>query len=983
MGTQKEFNLRVLLEKDSWNLFEKMAGKVVKEFDIKPIAEKVAQCCAGLPLLIITVAKGLRKKDVIAWKDALVQLERFDHQELQQKVYPTLELSYNYLGNDEQKLLFLFIGSFGLNSVHTGELFSCCWGSGIYKKMHKLTEARNRHYKLINDLRASSLLLEGKPEWVEMHDVVRDVAKSIASRFHPTYAVPRYTKMKEWPMDDLQTCHYIIIPVCYIDELPEKLECPELKLLVLGNGHTYAYLKVPDNFFSGMIEVSTLDLYGMKFTPSLPPSLNLLINLRSLILVRCNLGDIRLVGKLKNLEILSLEKSSIEELPKEIGHLTRLRLLNLTKCSPLRVIPRNLISSLTCLEELYMGGCSIEWAVEGRESESNNASLGELRNLHHLTTLEILIQDTSALPRDLHFLANLERYCILIGKMWEWHLQWSGGARETSRTLKLTDSWCTSVSLTSVEDLSFANLKRVKDVLYELNDEGFPQLKHLHIQDSDELLHIIDSRGLVNPHSAFPNLETLVLRSLNNIEEICHGPIPTPSFEKLQVIKVGGCDRLKNLFLYSLVRNLSQLHEMEISKCKDMKEIIAMEKQEDEKEVPKIVLPELRSLTLIGLPMLQSFYLSLTVDKGNPSIESIPLALFNEQVVMPKLEILRLCDIDTCNIWDDQFLVHSCIQNLTHLTLFGCKRLTSLFSPSVARGLVKLKYLDINLCSMLQEIFVQDKEVTVVEYTLTLTVVQFPNLETLRIAKCDLKSIWPNRLAPNSFCKLEKINIANCRRLDYVFPICLAKELRQIQFLQIYNCAIENIVEKGDSCDLMHVNLEKLYVLYCCNIKTIVPSSVLFSTLDELIVHGCRGVVNILMPSTTISLPKLRILTIEKCHELEEIYGSKNEGDAPRDEIVFTKLEKLTLKYLPRLKSFCQGSYDIKFRSLQMVSLILCPKMETFCHGKLTTPSHTEVRYNWQKIDHWDGDLNTAIRTIFYKKNSKQDLSSSSQSEGE
>ncbi|RDX69902.1 putative disease resistance protein, partial [Mucuna pruriens] len=877
MGTLKEFDLRVLLEKDSWNLFEKMAGKVVKEFNIKPIAEKVAQCCAGLPLLIITVAKGLRKKDVTAWKDALVQLERFDHQELQQKVYPTLELSYNYLENGELKSLFLFIGSVGLNSVHTGELFSCCWGSGFYKKMRKFTEARNRHYKLINDLRASSLLLEGKPEWVEMHDVVRDVAKSIASRFHPTYVVPRYTKMKEWPMNELQTCHYIIIPLCYIDELPEKLECPELEILVLGNGRVHAYLEVPDNFFSMMKKVSTLDLCGMKFTPSLPPSLCVLKNLCSLILLRCNLGDIRIVGKLTNLEILSLEKSSIEELPKEIGHLTRLRLLNLTKCSQLRVIPTNLISSLTCLEELYMGGCSIEWAVEGRESESNNASLGELRNLHLLTTLEILIQDTSALPRDLRFLANLERYCIFIGKMWKWHLQWSGAAGENSRTLKLTDIWCTSIDLTTVEDLSFAKLKGVKDVLYELNGEGFLQLKHLHIQDSDELLHIINSRGLVNPHSAFPNLETLVLRSLNNMKEICDGPLPTPSFEKLQVIKVEGCDRLKNLFLYSLVRNLSQLRKLEISNCKDMKEIIAMENQEDEKEVPKIVLPDLRSLTLKRLPMLQSFYLSLTVGKGNPSIESIPLALFNQQV-------------------------------------------------------------------------------------------QFPILETFFINKYDSKSIWPNQLAPNSFCKLENINIAYCRRLDYVFPICLAKELRQIQYLEISHCGIENIVEKGDSCDLMHVNLEKLYVLDCCNIKTIVPSSVQFWTLEVLFVSGCRGVVNILMPSTTISLPKLRILTIENCDELEEIYGSKNEGDAPRDEIVFTKLEKLTLKWLPRLTSFCQGSYDIKFRSLQMLSLSGCPVMETFCHGNLTTPSHTEVCYDGHKIDHWDGDLNTTIRTIFNKK---------------
>ncbi|PNX57639.1 disease resistance protein [Trifolium pratense] len=62
MDIQKEFRLEVLHDEDSWKLFEKMAGEVVKDFNIKPIAVEVAKLCAGLPLLIVTVAKALRKK---------------------------------------------------------------------------------------------------------------------------------------------------------------------------------------------------------------------------------------------------------------------------------------------------------------------------------------------------------------------------------------------------------------------------------------------------------------------------------------------------------------------------------------------------------------------------------------------------------------------------------------------------------------------------------------------------------------------------------------------------------------------------------------------------------------------------------------------------------------------------------------------------------------------------------------------------------
>uniref|UniRef100_A0A0R0GFD3 Disease resistance protein At4g27190-like leucine-rich repeats domain-containing protein n=1 Tax=Glycine max TaxID=3847 RepID=A0A0R0GFD3_SOYBN len=678
-----------------------------------------------------------------------------------------------------------------------------------------------------------------------------------------------------------------------------------------------------------MGEVMTLSVYEMPFIPFVP-SLNPLISLRSLNLNSCILGYIRIVAELSNLEILSLAGSSIAELPGEIKRLTRLRLLNLTYCNLLRVIPPNLISSLMCLEELYMGGCdSIEWEVEGSKRESNNTNVRELQNLHNLTTLEISFKNTSDLPMDFQFPANLKRYNILIG-ICQFSSLWYGGALE--RTLKLTDySWTSRSLFTTVEDLSFAKLKGVKDLLYDLDVEGFPQLKHLYIQDTDELLHLINPRRLMNPHFAFLNLETLVLDNLHKIEEICQGPMHTQSFAKLKVIKVTSCHRLKNLFLYSLTVNLSQLHEIEISSCEGMSEIIAVEKQEDQKELQQIVLPELHSVTLRRLLELQSFYCFLTVDQGSPSNQSYTLALFNnQQVLIPKLETLELYDMNVCKIWDDKLSVLSCFQNLTRLIVIKCKHLTSLFSSGVARALVKLQHVEISSCERLKIIFVLEED----QYN--------PDLGKLAIRdNNDLKSIWPNLVTPNSFPNLTKIVISSCES-QYVFPIHVAKVLRQLQVLKISFCTIENIVEESDStCDMMVVYLQ---VQKCHDMMTIVPSSVLFHSLDVLHVYWCERLVNIIRPSTTTSLPNLRILRISECDELKEIYGSSNEGDGPvLDDIAFMKLEELTLNNLPRLTSFCQGSYGFRFPSLQKVHLKDCPMMETFCHGNLTTTSHIEV----------------------------------------
>lgn len=134
--------------------------------------------------------------------------------------------------------------------------------------------------------------------------------------------------------------------------------------------------QIPDNFFIGMSE---LDFVAMHL-PSLPSSLCLLLNLQTLCLDYGVFGDVSIIGELNKLEILSFQGSNIEELPREIAQLTRLRLLNLAFCNLLKLIPPNVLSSLSRLEELYMGDTFIEWEIEGLNIVRSKASLHELKH---------------------------------------------------------------------------------------------------------------------------------------------------------------------------------------------------------------------------------------------------------------------------------------------------------------------------------------------------------------------------------------------------------------------------------------------------------------------------------------------------------------------------------------------------------------------------------------------------------------------------
>lgn len=157
-------------------------------------------------------------------------------------------------------------------------------------------------------------------------------------------------------------------------------------------------------------------------------------------------------------------------------------------------------------------------------------------------------------------------------------------------------------------------------------------------------------------------------------------------------------------------------------------------------------------------------------------------------------------------------------------------------------------------------------------------------------------------------------------------------------------------------------SIETLCLYKCSRLKEVVPSSMLFESLEQLEVGNCAGLKNILKSSTVANLPKLRRLCIDGCDKIEEIVASEDENDA--SELALMKLRYLRLTNLPRLSSFCKGKHDFKFPLLWTLFVISCPVMETFSHGMLNAPKLVEVRITPQDEWEWNGDINTTIKKM-------------------
>ncbi|KAF7847764.1 hypothetical protein BT93_L2589 [Corymbia citriodora subsp. variegata] len=617
MGSNQQFLVEELKYGEARRLFERTIGERVNDLEFPGLVDRVVENCGGLPLLILSVAKRLKHGDLAEWRNALINIDLSDAKSI-------VELNYHDLKDERIRSLFL-VCALVSGRISLRDSLVYCMGLGLYKKFSQTIE--NARDRLIMDLRClqdSSLLLDSDDmKRFRMHDIFVDVAISIAFVEWHALAGKKDYGFKEWSKDELEKCTAISFPCVGIDELPEKLDCPNLRMLLLDEYNPF--LKIPESFFESMGKLHVLDLTGLYFT-SLPSSIEFLVNLKSLCLDQCHLEDVTILGKLKGLQFLSFFRSCITRLPKQIGELTDLRFLDLRGCTRLKVIDPDVLGSLVNLEELYMEDSFDQWGAEN-EALPSNTSVAELKNMKKLSTLYIAIPHSTNLLRDLPF-GKLNNYKIQIGDIWDWSDEY-----KESRTLKLKldshnfllEEWVQR-SLQLTRDLHVDGLQDGYDSIHDLCIEGFEELKHLHVQNSPSFHYIVHSMDDVHC-TAFTRLESLILENLNNLEKICHGCLTPKSFSKLKIVKMDNCGEIKHLFPLFMTRIFLQLEEIEISNCHLMQQIVAdAEVEEDRDEIdndPKVQSYNLRRLTLRNLSETTSFY----------KIVDHSVIFFNEQQV--------------------------------------------------------------------------------------------------------------------------------------------------------------------------------------------------------------------------------------------------------------------------------------------------------------------------------------------------------------
>nr|POE70619.1 disease resistance protein [Quercus suber] len=349
---QRMISLNFLSEKESLALMKSIVGD---NPDLNDVMLKVVEECKGLPIAISTVGKALKGKTLNEWNVAMYELRRSRLVDIEEDYnIPMEELTRYAMGLEEDE------------------------------DFHSLDEARSQVRAAINSLKDSSLLLEGsRKEFVKMHDMVRDIGLWITSKGENEFEIRACTRLER--NTNFERATAISLIDFNTKQLPEKLVCPRLNILLLGGIRSSK--EISNSLFEGMNCLKVLKLHKISLSSQ---SLELLTNLRTLYLENCNFNDdLSSLGKLKRLETLSFYGCGMVALPSELGEMASLKMLDLTNCYRLKQIPPNVIPRLSQLEELIINRGFENWDVKGTTPEISNADLSELNSLPRLVILSL------------------------------------------------------------------------------------------------------------------------------------------------------------------------------------------------------------------------------------------------------------------------------------------------------------------------------------------------------------------------------------------------------------------------------------------------------------------------------------------------------------------------------------------------------------------------------------------------------------------
>ncbi|KAA3453081.1 disease resistance protein isoform X1 [Gossypium australe] len=884
-----------------------------------------------------------------------------------ENAYVCLEASFDYLKNTETKTCFLLCSLFPEDDeIYVENLVGYAWGLELYKGMDSIKDVRSEVLASIEILKNSGLLLDCGERHVKMHDVVRQFALWIASSrkeisFGTVETLPMDESFKHYTAISFETDQ--------TDELPKRVGFPYLKLLLLGSfmETSSEFFEGMKALQVCALKDQLISLAAFKFNMNLRTlylidcelsDISMLGKLKTLHILSLSRSDITKLpteaGDLEKLRLLDL--SYCHELrritPNLIRRLSNLEELYLHGCSSLKWATEystkserySSLSELNLLPKLVVISLDIssEHLLDGflfRRLRSFDVCIGIRRELRYGKRY----LETCPISRSLRIYKSVDACKQLFEDVESLQLNGVEGHPNLIPSLDLGFSTLTSLDLRWCHSMQ---------CLIDASKQQVPITKLCNLRKLS-LSYMFDLEEMCNapqPQGFLQKLEEVIVSNCDKMQvlfpiaesrSIEQGPSRHLSLQNLKIVETERCKNLK--YIFPVANSLGQLHTLKIKSCSQLEDII-----QDRQAAYKCLLQSLREVSLIDLPQLkgrdlndiiltQSSLQKLEVHNC-PQLAHFIILTTLKELVFGKMTNEQLSNLHSCKYveleQDQTSSQHHplpiCFPNMTLIDILECGSLKSLFPIIVAQGSSKklnvpnLQILKIKRCFRMEEIF-QDSQVSTISFQ-CLREVQviecnelkflFPmcvanslgKLQTLKIERCfGMEEIIQDLQVSSSISLqcLREVQVRECYKLKFLFPICVANSLGKLRTLKIERCfGMEEIIQHSQVSTISFQCLWEVQVTKCNNLKYLFPTCV-------------AG-----------SLGQLQILKIESCSQLQDIIQGPEMFISMAQGLA--RLNAVELINLPQLKGRDRNDIVLTSPSLRVLKVRDCPQLTPF-----------------------------------------------------
>ncbi|XP_061376570.1 disease resistance protein RPS5-like [Gastrolobium bilobum] len=286
---------------------------------------------------------------------------------------------------------------------------------------------------------------------------------------------------------------------------------------------------------------------------------------------------------------------------------------------------------------------------------------------------------------------------------------------------------------------------------------------------------------------------------------------------------------------------------------------------------------------------------------------------------------------------------------LEKILIKGCKKLKTIFFPSIVSSLPELKELSVHDCVELVEIISlhSSEEGGQLKNLSTLSQqISFPKLRVIEITRCNkLKTIFFATVV-SSLPQLKELSVCNCNKLEEI----ISSDSEEAQKPRNLPAPSHQFFPK-----LWRINIES-----CNKLKTLFTAATVTSLpeLEQIVVKDCNQWEEMIFsdleqagpcrnrtpPYQEVYFPKLRSIEIERCNKFKTIFTTKFVRSLPDLNQLIVKdcnewMETISsdLEQATQLENLFADSEKVCLPKLQRIEIESCKKLKTIFPATIVT----------------------------------------------